>query len=252
MSGGAKGSKKTQASASQPTLRSSLRSSLARSRHDEFTSEAEAGRFSRDVNSTIDHLRATLLKEIQSLQDDFNQAIEDLKLTISDLADENEVLKEKCNSLEERVNSLEKEKDHHAALINKQERFSRRNNVRIVGFPTTDKEDCIGNATKVFEEVGFPSVKIERAHRDGKIVNGRDRHLLVKLSFYQDKVSILSNARQALASKDYYIVEDLTATDLKEKKKWGPKVQELFRNGVRLKFSGGLWRGNGGKPYRFD
>lgn len=108
-----------------------------------------------------------------------------LKLTISYLSDENEALKVKCNSLEERVNSLEKKRDRYAVLIKKkQERFSRRNNVPIVPLPTMDKEDCIDIFTKVFKEVGFPSLKIERAHRDGKIVHGRDRHLLVINSLF--------------------------------------------------------------------
>lgn len=107
-------------------------------------------------------------------------------------------------------------------------------------------------AKEVFQKAGKPECKIERAHRDGRVVSGRDRHILVKLSFYQDKVAILQNARQALAEDVFFITEDLTKPDLAEKKKWRAKVNELFQEGVRLRFYAGCWRSRGGKPYEFN
>ena len=124
--------------------------------------------------------------------------------------------------------------------------------MRIVGLKTTNNEDCIKMATKVFEEVGVSQCKIERAHRDGKIVRNRDRHVLVKLSFYQDKVAILKRAREALVSKDYYIIDDLTQMDLIEKRRWSEKVKVLYQRGTRLRFSGGYWRGSDGRPFKFQ
>ena len=233
-------------SGSQPTLSSIL----TRSANVEEDTDSEQD-FVKDINNSIEKLRNTLLKEIKSLQQDFNQAILDMRQTIDVLTKENDSLKERCDTLEGRVAKLEQQSQQQDILINKQERFSRRNNLRIVGLKSSRDENCLEMAAKVFEEVGVSDCKIERAHRDGKIVTGRDRHLLVKLSFYQDKISVLRNARKALASKPYYIVDDLTQTDLKEKTKWRSQVQELFENGTKLRFSGGCWRDITGKPFKF-
>ena len=120
-----------------------------------------------------------------------------------------------------------------------------------MGLKTESDEDPIQKALEVIAKVGIDNCKIERAHRDGRNVAGRDRHLLVKLSFYQDKVTIMKNARQALAQQDYYIVDDLTKLDLKEKRRWSQQVNQLFEQGTRLRFSGGCWRSLSGKPYVF-
>ena len=56
-------------------------------------------------------------------------------------------------------------------------------------------------------------------------MRGRDRHLLVKLSFYQDKINVMKKARQALAGKNYYIVDDLTKADLMERGEGGRRFR---------------------------
>ena len=66
---------------------------------------------------------------------------------------------------------------------------------------------------KSWQKLVFWNVKLVGAHRDGKPVAKRERHILVKMSFYQDKVFIMKNVRRALANKGYYIIDDLTATD---------------------------------------
>ena len=153
--------------------------------------------------------------------------------------------------MEKRISGLEKSRDENSALHNKHERFSRRNNVRIVGFPTVPQENCLQVAKDVIAKIGIPDCKLERAHRDGRKVEGRDCHILVKLTYFQDKVFIMKSARQALQNENYYIVEDLTKIDLAEKRRHSRQVSELFQQGVRLRFSGGLWRERTGKPYIF-
>ena len=99
-------------------------------------------------------------------------------------------------------------------LINKQERFMRRNNIRIVGVKTSAEEDCLAAAKEIFAEVGLPEYKLERAHRSGKLVPGRERHILAKVAFFQDKVFIMKHARGALAEKSHFIIDYLTPVDL--------------------------------------
>ena len=122
--------------------------------------------------------------------------------------------------------------------LNKQERFSRRNNLRIVGFPYKPQENCIEIATEIFQKIGLDECSIEKAHRDGRQVGEKPRHLLVKTSFYQDKVQIFKNARNKLQHEKYYIIDDLTMPDLSEKKKWKQEVATLYQRGIKLHFSG--------------
>lgn len=246
---GSYGKKKTrEVGASQQSLASSLLRGLTQSDH----SDSEEEQLTQSLNATIDKALKNISRELNSIKEDFNKAIEDLRLSVRDLQRECKTLKEQCGSLSERVKVLEEDKTRHESLINKQERFSRRSNVRIVGVTTTEGEDCVEMAKRILEETGVPNCQIERAHRDGRVVNGRDRHLLVKLSFYQDKVTVLKNARRALADKPYYIIEDLTRADLQEKRRWKQEVQALYQRGTKLRFTAGLWRGSDGKPYQFN
>lgn len=50
-------------------------------------------------------------------------------------------------------------------------------------------------------------------------------------------------------NKSFFIVDDLTRIDLKEKKKQADKVTEPYNQGTR--FFGGKWRDASGKPYQF-
>ncbi|KAJ8046854.1 hypothetical protein HOLleu_05676 [Holothuria leucospilota] len=157
----------------------------------------------------------------------------------------------KYKLLEQRIRELESEKNQTAEALNKQERFSRRSNIRIVGYPTTPEENCIDIAKKVLEKVGIPDASIERAHRDGARREDRNRHLLVRLSFFQDKITALRNQRKKLKDEGYFITDDLTFVDLSEKRKWKQQVAELYANGTKLRFFAGKWRGQDGGDFSF-
>ena len=206
----------------------------------------------QDFTEALDLAIAKITSELKKIRKDFTKALDKHKKNIEALKKENASLKEKCNLLETKVTGLERSRDEHSQLLNKQERFSRRNNFRIVGYQQEDNEDCLKIASKVLEKVGLHNCSLERAHRDGKQVRNRPRHILVKVSFYQDKVRVLKGARQALSAENFFIVDDLTKIDLIEKRKWSQKVSELYANGVRLRFSGGCWRQFDGKPYDFS
>ena len=65
---------------------------------------------------------------------------------------------------------------------------------------------------------------------------GNDQHILVKVSFFQDKINI------ALSSEDYFVIDDLTSTNLTDKVQWKEQVQELYQRGTRLHFQGDCWQ----------
>ncbi|KAJ8022991.1 hypothetical protein HOLleu_38044 [Holothuria leucospilota] len=61
----------------------------------------------------------------------------------------------------------------------------------------------------------------------------------------------MKNARRYLANETYFVVDDLTLKDLKEKRRWKNEVSQLFANGTFLHFSGGRWRTRDGRPFAF-
>ncbi|KAJ8019197.1 LINE-1 retrotransposable element ORF1 protein [Holothuria leucospilota] len=205
----------------------------------------------KKLEKVIDIAISAFSSDLKNLKGELKKELTAQTRKINKLEKENKELKQRCHSLEEKVSKLESESSDQFALINKQERFSRRNNVRIVGYATSQNENCIQIAKNVFREIGLNDCYIERAHRDGKIVEGRSQHILVKVSFHQDKLFLLKHARVKLQEKPYFLTDDLTRLDLMEKKKWKNQVTQLYRTGTKLRFAGGVWRQPDGRPYKF-
>ena len=116
----------------------------------------------------------------------------------------------------------------------------------------SQNENCISKATEYLSNLLQRDVKNEQAHRDGRAPTGKDRHILVKCSLYQDKCNILQTAKASLRSSNIYIIEDLTTLDLRERKKWSANVSKLYKDGIKLSFRNGKWRQADGTPYKFD
>ncbi|KAJ8043294.1 hypothetical protein HOLleu_10318 [Holothuria leucospilota] len=193
---------------------------------------------------SLDLAIQNITTELQNIRSEFAKSIEEHAKLISSLQEKNVKLAKKVDELKKRQKDQEQ-------LLNKQERHSRRNNFRIVGIKQEKDEDCLKIASGILCKMGFPDPKLERAHRDGRAVEGRDRHILVKLSFFQDKVKVMKNARRLLEGENFYITDDLTKKDLSEKRRWRDQVSDLYRQGTRLHFSGGYWRDSTGKPFNF-
>ena len=201
----------------------------------------------KQISADIKHVTNNL----RSVEKDFESAVELLTQRIEDLEAKDKLYSEKIQKLEKKVERLEKINKEQADAINVQERFSRRSNVRIVGYPENEGENCIDIIKSVFSRLDIPDVKIERAHRDGKRYPTRPRHILCKLSFCADKIAALKSQRQKLANESYFVTDDLTKIDLNEKRKWSQQVSQLYERGTKLRFSAGKWRDGAGKPYSF-
>ena len=131
--------------------------------------------------------------------------------------------------------------------LNKVERYTRKNNFRIIGYPEEKDENVKTIVKKILTtKLGIEEVEVERAHRDGKVYKGkgtpRPRHILVKLLRYSDKVKIFKGWRTCLKDESYKVVDDLTKFDYEEKKRWRVEVAELYKKGHKLRFINGLWR----------
>ncbi|KAJ8027812.1 LINE-1 type transposase domain-containing protein 1 [Holothuria leucospilota] len=201
-------------------------------------SDVEVEDLTSKFSKILERAMKKISQDLKDLDDEVRGVIENHTKQIKDLQIKNKRLAERVSTLEEKIQDLQREKESHADQINKQERFSRRNNLRIVGFKTEAEENPIEIAKEVFTKAGVESCRIERAHRDGRVVEGRNRHILVKVSFYMDKVTLLRNSRSHLSQEEYYLTDDLTLIDLKEKRKYSREVAELYRSGTKLRFLG--------------
>lgn len=185
---------------------------------------------------------------------DIRSMLSGLEASIEFQANRTTDLEARVNPLEKKVKDMETQIQDHARLLarataaeNKLERFSRKNNFRIVGIPQRPKEDCMALAREfLIEHFQFDSPKIERAHRDGPQKGNLPRHLLVKMLSFQDKRSVLTQQRKKLEETNFYIIDDLTKTDREEKKRWQKEVQAAYQTGKRYHFSGGKWRDSNG------
>ena len=171
---------------------------------------------------------------------------------INDLEKKNKELEGRLEKMEGAYAQIQQKLVQQEIEVNKAERFSRRNNCRIVGVPEpTDEsghEDCIQLVEDLLNAKFKANIKIERAHRDGK-KGDRPRHIIFKTLSYRDKVEIMKGARQALSGEKFYVTDDLTRQDLERKRRHSKEVQELYKKGVKLRFYAGHWRGSGGAPY---
>lgn len=182
------------------------------------------------------------------METNINESIQFESRRITDL--ENKV--KELEKLFQHVRTIDQQLADHNEMLNKLERFSRRNNIRVIGLPQEKDEDCLSLTKNLLrDKLGLTDVKIERAHRDGPKTPGKPQHLLFKLNCYQDKLEILRHQRQALTGETYFCVEDLTKQDLKEKRKWGAEVSKAYHEGKKYRFYAGRWRGHGGAPAVF-
>ena len=244
--------------------------------------ERSTKRFEEMIDRAVDRL-AKKLADVEAM---LGASLEFERQRVDDLQDNQLRLETKVKVLEVEIAKLRDDADRNELAANKSERFSRRNNIRIVGIDefqptirsdgdpgstshlqaTNDNpgltshlkaqpqrsEDCIAIAEdKLRRHFGIHS-KVERAHRDGKIVAGRSRHILVKVLSYRDKVEIMKTARDVLKNEKFFIVDDLTTADLGEKRKWSKQVQALYAQGTRMRFYAGKWRLRGGNAYNFE
>ena len=74
----------------------------------------------------------------------------------------------------------------------------------------SSSENCIDIAHDLLNETTNKDITIERSHRDGGKMHGKDRHMLVKKIFTKTKMYVVKNDKQALRGKSVYVIDDLT------------------------------------------
>ena len=208
-------------------------------------------KFQQMIRSAVDNF----MDRLHQLEVTMDASLEFERKRVDDLMENQDRMKSKMESMQKEIAELQLEVQRNKAASNKSERFSRRNNVRLVGIPEApqgQREDPVSMVEEILQSKFKVKTKVERAHRDGKKVDGRPRHILLKFLSYREKVDIMRRARDTLKDENFFITDDLTPADLEEKKKWNRQVQELYSRGTKLRFYSGKWRQAGGVPFKFS
>ena len=211
----------------------------------------------RDSKNFEEFVRSTLAKIVngqKQLEMKLAESIEFNSESIVKLQKEKADIEKDLCALKLEVSSLTTQVAKQSSEINKQERFSRRNNFRVVGIDRQQGENCTTLIENILaSKFGWSELpRIERAHRDGQGKNGKPPHILVKMCSFQDKLRVFRERHRALDGSSLYILDDLTAQDRQERARWKNEVKTLYEQGTKLRFSAGRWRTSKGVTYEFN
>ncbi|XP_071487572.1 uncharacterized protein [Diadema antillarum] len=206
-------------------------------------------RFERMISNAVE----IFLDKLHQLEQNLGASLEFERKRVDDLVENQKGMKNKLEAMEKQIAELQVEVQRNKAANNKNERFFRRN-IRLVGIPEAPKgerEDLVTIVEEILHSKFKVKTKVERAYRDGKKVEGRPRHILLKLLLYREKVEIMRRARETLKDERYYITDELSPTDL-EGKKVDQAGSGSVQQGTKLKFYSGKWRQAGGILFNFE
>ena len=112
--------------------------------------------------------------------------------------------------------------------MNNLQRYTRGFNIRILGMAEDENEDCVASVNNLlkdyFDTPGFP---IENAHRTGKRIGGKPRHMIARFHSRATRRSVMAIAREKLAGTNLRFTDDLTAWDLETKKRVISMINKL-------------------------
>lgn len=217
-------------------------------------SDDDTRSISATIQAMVKDAVSTLISQIKRLEAELNKAVEYESKRISDLERKNSDLETRIKKMEKEMIQLKRHAEDQHEEIKKSERISRRNNFRIVGMAEKEGEDnqenCINIVQGILKEkFNMEDAHVDQAHRVGR-KGERPRHILVKINTHGHKINIMKEARRVLGGEvNYYIIDDLSKPDLEEKRKYADDVARLFREGTKLRFYAGKWRGAGGQPF---
>ena len=232
--------------------------------------------FKSEMSKTLDEFQTKLFVELNELKGDVkanNEKCNENNRKLRELEKSLDFTQNQCDSEKTRVTSLEREniklqaeihsyqqelqlcedklkrlEDYVSSKLIEMERHSREYNLRLLGVKEEKNENCLELLTeqiqKIFPEKSVVEIKhtIENAHRTGKAIPNRDRHIIAKLHSRPIRNEILRKAKISLNKENQgviRIIEDLTKTDYELKKKANKQMNEAFKEKKKVRF----WKG---------
>lgn len=190
---------------------------------------------------TLANIRMLFKEELEPI----NMEFEDLRNSISfnsakldeiaNLSTKVENLEKKCETLTAKLDAAEARCEQLEEKVVMLETYSRKNNVKFLGIKKlvtapSAVEDCEKIIIELCQKIGLQigPREIERAHRLGQN-NNPNRPIIVKLSHFKDKQSILSK-KQQFKDFDVTVLEDFPAEIQARRKIFAPVIQAAYRS----------------------
>lgn len=143
--------------------------------------------------------------------------------------------------------------------VNDLDREGRRKNVRLLNVPEDKDEDCILKVANMIknnslgaqaQELPLNEIvkSVENAHRIGKVLDGRNRHMLVKFQSgpLRDDVMRTHKSRGKRTKEGYDMKDDYSKTDKKTHGRYAPYLKRIFElDGTKVFFKHGNFRHKG-------
>ena len=206
----------------------------------------------KEISVSIENVKQAINVQLSNIEAQFNKAILDLRKDFIDLKLVTDTSQQTCSSIQDKLTILESTIQVQTNKLNELERFSRKNNLRIVGVPYVKDENCIKLSKDILQSVVNKDIGIVNAHITGSNSNNKDQHIIVKVFSNDNKTRMMKNSKKVLHGKGYYLCDYLTQHDLRERKKWLPNVRTLYNTGTKLMFFAGKWRTQQGTLYVFQ
>ena len=109
-----------------------------------------------------------------------------------------------------------------------------------------DNENCIDSVENILKDYfNVSGHVIENAHRTGKRIGGKPRHIIARFYSRATRRSVMAVAREKLAETDVRITDDLTPRDLEAKKRVIPFMNKLYSDKQKPRFANGRLYSNG-------
>lgn len=211
---------------------------------------------------TVNERISAMTREIANLRE-MNEAIEENKHEISRLHD---YIDELHTRQEDSFKNLHRRIDEQDRKQEKQEIYSRRENIILKGIPEEDDENVknkiieILNASDTGEKVN--NEDFQRVHRVGKKEQGKNRPVIARFVHFVKKIDVMKSKEEIKQKKGVKVVNDLTFNQRKtlaDHNKSHPqdsiyfKGDQLFINGVRrdpdTRSGHDAWRHGGRRDY---
>ena len=217
---------------------------------DDEVTPAQLLRHLKKMEKTLQDLQTgqnkveTKLEAISMKLEQQDDEIRDLKKAMNYLSEEITSQTQSLNSCKEELhqqqevaNDQQMRLDTLQKLLDDSQRYSRGYNLRFLGIPEEEdpkNENCIDKIDKLLQSQLNLHTDIENAHRTGRSINGRPRHIIVKFLRRPQRYAVL---RQRNMFKEGILVfEDLIPADLAARRKVKDVASEATRQGKRIKY----------------
>ncbi|XP_071957269.1 uncharacterized protein [Antedon mediterranea] len=182
--------------------------------------------------------RITKVEETQRIMD---QSLEYYTTSTTETQASVSRLNTRIDNIETELKEKNKQISNLEVNIHRMERYSRGFNLRFGGINEDENENTLDKLNKLIsDKLHLKDINIENAHRTGKQTRGdqKPRQIIAKFIYRPERNEVLKKVK-SLKNKDFYAMEDLTASDAKKKREYRDIMLKAYNEGRHPVFRNG-------------